>query len=344
MKDLNMTDNPELSLPELTFPPAIDSTMLSCFDACPTKFLYEFVLRKAPVGLSIHLHAGGALASALETIRRLFYRDKLPVEQCLKVAFREYVLNWGDFDVPDGQYKDFVNMWAAIEAYLKEYPLATDYFQPYMMANGEPAVEFKFAIPTDIKHPVSGDPILFAGRADLLAQNEPSSCYVLDEKTTKAMGSSWQYQWDMRGQFYGYTFAARRMGHPCAGALVRGIAIQQTQFQFQEKVLFFTDTQLERWWKNANKKILRMVEMFERAKSSTTHNGIHSSFDMSFGDACSSYGGCQYTDLCVKDEPWKLYNDYETRVWDPLDPNPTKNSENRLKGMEEISFRDFMGV
>lgn len=329
----------------LIFPAGIDSTMLSAFGSCPQKFLQEFIIRRVPIGKSIHLHAGGCFASAMESIRVSHYKDKLGLEECLLKAWPEYVRQWGDFEGPEKEYKDFVNMWAAIEAYFQEYPLETDNFQPYMKADGSPAVEFKFAIPMNILHPISGDPIMFCGRADqlsVLLGGDSDAVYVTDEKTTKALGSSWQYQWDMRGQFYGYTYAARQMGYNCAGALVRGIAIQQTQFGFQEKVLFYTEHQLNRWWYEAHVKVRRMIDMYVQAIHGMQPSDIHYAFDMSFGEACNSYGGCQFVDLCRSERPWDIYKHYEERVWNPLANDPTEGSEDKRSALGSALLSDLM--
>ena len=334
---------------DISFPPAIDSTMLSMFDACPQKFLMEFILRKVPIGRSIHLHAGGCVARATELIRIYYYRDGLPLEECFIKTFPAYAKMWGDFQAPEKEYKDFVNCWCAVEAYFKEYPPATDYFQPYMNTDGSPAVEFKFSVPMNISHPDTGDPLMFAGRFDMLSQpHDQKVCYVVDEKTSKSLGASWQYQWNMRGQFFGYTRSSQACGYPAVGALVRGIAIQQTQFGFQEKLVMFTEEQLDEWWHTAHKKAGQMVQMYEISKamynpgSLVAQKSLHTTWTKSYGDACSSYGGCQFMDLCTHPEPWHIYRDYERRVWNPLAHDPTEESEDRLSEMGEISFAEFM--
>ena len=339
---------------EIQFPHSIDSTMMSTYDSCAQKFLIEYLMRKAPSGKSIHLHAGGCFASAMENIRNFYYKDKMNLEEAKARAFPKFVQQWGWFDPPEGSYKDFTNMWAAVEAYFDEYPPETDHFQPFIKDDGSPAVEFRFALPTEVLHPETGDPILFAGRADMLAQNDPHSCYVMDEKTTNALGTRWVNQWDMRGQFYGYTYAARAHGFPCAGAIVRGVAIQQTKFGFAEKLLYYTNNQLDWWWETFNQKLSMLVAQYRMLQETlnkgwpegTTYDEIlthaHQLFARSYGDACGSYGGCQYVDVCTKAEPWNFYKHMETRIWDPLAHDPTAESEDRLSEMGEISFEEAM--
>lgn len=323
-----------------TFPESLDSTMLSAFGSCPQKFLIEFCYRKAPTGRSIHLHAGGAFAAAMETLRIAHYQERLAWDDCLDKAFFTFARFWGDFEAPEREYKDFINMWSAIIAYTKEYPLDTDHFQPLMLADGKPAVEFKFSIPMMVPHPTTGNPLMFSGRIDLLSADENGLLYTVDEKTTKSLGASWQYQWDMRGQFFGYNYAARSLGYNVGGALVRGIAIQQTQFGFQEKPVFFTTDQLNGWWLNMNRRAARMSSLFQSAL--VTEN-FHDTFEKSYGEACTSYGNCVYQSCCRSPEPWLIYDQYETRVWNPLAKDPTAESEDRLSELEKLSLAEFMG-
>lgn len=340
----------------IQFPEAIDSTMLSAFGSCPTKFFQEFVIRRVPVGRSIDLHAGGAIARACEVIRLQVFKHGISLEAAKEIAWAEFLANWPlGLDPKEGSYKDFVNCWAAVEAYFEKYPPREDYFQPYIQADGSPTVEFRFGIPTAVVHPTTGDPILFAGRADMLVQNEPGSCYVLDEKTTKAMGPSWPYQWAMRGQFYGYNWAARAYELPCVGAVVRGICIQQTQFQFAEHTMLINSEQRDRWHANMTRRLKQMVYCFENTQlvmytarkegweMDMLFEAIRNCWDMSWGDACTSYGGCRFSDLCVSARPQDTYHGWETRVWNPLDQDPTKDSEDRQSGMEEMTLAELMG-
>lgn len=326
--------------------------MLNVCDACETKFFTEFVLRRAPTGRSIDLHAGGLIAAACESIRKDFYCAKLPLDECYFNAFTSYQRNWPlNLEPKEGSYKDFTNCWCAVEAYFQNYPPDRDYFQPYIKADGQPAVEFRFAVPLPIPHPISGQPLFFAGRADMLAQSEPGSCYVLDEKTTKGIGYSWKDQWAMRGQFYGYTWAAREYGFPCVGAVIRGIGIQQTQYAFAEAVQLYTKTQLDRWKSEMLLKVQRMVDNFSRMVDEINsqppgHEDLrkmHNNWRMSFGDACSSYGGCQYVPLCLSDTPWEIYQHMDQRVWEPMEQDPSKNSEDTRSLMGEITLAEFLG-
>src|SRR5258705_6467797 len=115
---------------EAILPEYVDSTMISCFRSCQTKFRREFILALRPVALSVDLHAGGCFASALETFYDSLHVGGKTVEQSLLVAYRRYLAEWGDF-VP---YKDTPKtkdrVWEAFadpqEGYLAAYPPLTD--------------------------------------------------------------------------------------------------------------------------------------------------------------------------------------------------------------------------
>lgn len=296
------------------FPQVIDSTMLVTFKSCPQKFNREYIERRATTSISPDLHAGGALARALETYRRAFYRDKLNADDCLMLAFREFTLFWGDYEPPEGHNKTFVNTWGAFRYYLDQWPCATDFLQP-LMRDGEPAVEFTFALPLPHRHPVSGDPILYCGRFDMLGTTgEP--LFIVDEKTTKAFYVNWSSQWQLRTQFLGYTWATRAMGFNTQGAYVRGIAIQKTQYRHLEAICQYADWELERWFEQTCRDIDRMIECWNEGY-----------WDFDLGDSCSQWGGCAYHTLCTSKKPELWYGDYTERLWNPLAQNPTAREE-----------------
>ena len=74
-------------------------------------------------------------------------------------------------------------MWQAVEFYFEEYPLDGDSIKPYKFEDGRTGIEFTFGIPIPINHPDSGDPIVLAGRFDLLGYYNDLLA-VVDEKTT----------------------------------------------------------------------------------------------------------------------------------------------------------------
>lgn len=339
---------PKIEIPELSFPTQIDSTMLATFDSCPQKFFIEYFLHLAPTGRSPDLHAGGAFATALEHTRRALYMHDLPLADAILPGLRAFMQYWGDYEPPEDHPKSRTNTFNAVLDYFAEYPPAQDPVQPYINEAGEPAVEFTFAEPTEILHPETQQPILHVGRFDMLGVYNKSLLAVVDEKTTKALGAMWAKQWMMRGQFIGYCRAAQRAGFDCSTAIIRGIAIQKTQYKHMQVIESFPRWQIERWWDETQRKIAQMIDYWHMTKYIIEHNGldyekIHRMWPYSYGDACSSYGGCSFAHLCTVERPSEWYDNYSLRFWDPLKKDPTADSpDDKPKIVGEYTWEELM--
>lgn len=317
----------------LTFPEAIDSTMLSLYASCPQKFFYEFVLRRVPSATSIHLHAGGAFAMAMEQIRLRVFGEGKTITESLEEVFPMFLTYWGNFHCPSNSQKDIINVWGAIDRYFRHWVPFQDDLTPILI-EGKPAVEFVFGMPLRAHHPHTGNPLIFAGRADMIAERAGVN-YIVDDKTTAQMGSFWMKQWPMRGQFFGYTAAARETGINPAGVIVRGVKIAKREYEFQEVPVLITQDMVERWRMNAERRTMRMVEdylhmvdcLFDAIDENTQLQEAHAAWEYNFGEACTGYGGCQFVDLCRSRNPWDTYmNTFVERVWNPIKKDPTEDS------------------
>ncbi len=182
------------------FPQKIDSTMIATFDSCPQKFYREYCLGLSSTAISPDLHAGGCFAKGMEVARRAYYIDNRSPKVSVALATLAMLQYWGDFIPPftSGTFaqKDMVNTITALWYYFDEYPLDTDHIKPYSSADGKPAIEFTFALPIDVAHPETGDPLIYAGRCDMLGYYKKMGA-VIDEKTTKQLGDAWIKQWRM---------------------------------------------------------------------------------------------------------------------------------------------------
>src|SRR5690606_19469856 len=150
---------------EPQFPEVIDNTMRRDFVDCPQKFFQSHILEIAAKGGSVHLVAGAAYAKGLEIIRDLVYGpEKVPLEEALLEAIPHVVAEYGDFSVPPGyEHKSCERVIQGLIAYFDKYHPATDHIKPMIGANGRPMVEFSFTFPLQIKHPDTGNPIIYAG-------------------------------------------------------------------------------------------------------------------------------------------------------------------------------------
>lgn len=288
-----------------SFPKVIDSTILLS-TACPTKFFYRHCIHLAPNQKSIHLHAGGAFAEAMQVVRIKFYKERLGLEASLLEGMRAFIMYWGDYDAPEGSYKNFENTLAAVFDYFHHYNPESDYIQPYKREDGTPAVEFTFGIPLPIAHPETGEPIIYAGRCDMIGVHN-YLIGVVDEKTCYSFGFDWAKVFQMRGQFIGYTWAAQQYGMPVNLCVVRGIAIQQRSIKHLETLFTYPQWQIDRWYMEMLQKVTYLVACWE-----------HNEFPMNYGDICGSYGGCEMMDLCTSEHPENWFSTFDRREWNPL--------------------------
>jgi len=289
------------------FPHAIDSTMLATFRSCPQKFYRQYLQHWKPKAESVHLVAGGAFATGIEVARRAFYENGATREEAEAAGLHELLLHYGDFECPPESAKSPERMAGALEFYFSNYPLGDDGMEPVRFANGKRGIEFSFATPLPINHPISGDPLLYTGRADMIAEFA-NGIYVVDEKTTSSLGASWAKQWEMRAQFTGYSWACQEMGLQPAGTIIRGVSILKTKYDTQQAITYRSPYEVTRWLEQTVRDIERMQRMWRDGW-----------YDYALDHACAEYGGCSMQRICKSPDPesWlPMY--FEQRVWDPL--------------------------
>jgi hypothetical protein len=290
------------------FPHTVDSTILSTFRSCPQKFFRTYVEHWKPKAKSVHLVAGGAFASGIEAARNAYYSRQVVAEDAVAIGLGALIDHYGDFEAPSDSPKSLDRVMGALEFYFDRYPLGGDGANPITFANGKRGVEFSFAEPTEFKHPVSGDPILYTGRSDMVAERS-NGVYVYDEKTTSSLGVSWTRQWEMRSQFTGYMWSLRQQGIKTHGAVVRGVSILKTKYDTLEVLTHRSEYEIDRWYTQLLADLKRMQECWESGY-----------WDWSLDGACTDYGGCSLTQVCKSPQPeiWLPMN-FEKRVWDPLE-------------------------
>jgi hypothetical protein len=320
------------------FPPVMDSTMLESFRSCPQKFFRQYVQHWKPKAESVHLVAGGAFAKGIEVARKAYYEGQYQFaerhdEVHPETGMVDWKVRWtvqqnepgdresseacglaatiavyGDFECPPESAKSLERTAGALEYYFSVYPLGADGMEPVRWADGHYAIEFSFAEPLDFPHPVSGDPILYTGRADLVA-NFAGGIYIDDEKTTTSLGASWGRQWEMRSQFTGYVWALKKAtGIQANGCIVRGISILKTKYDTQQVITNRSPYEVDRWYGQTHRDLAKMKQMWEEGY-----------WDYNLGHSCAEYGGCGLVQVCKSDDPetWlPVY--FEPKVWDPL--------------------------
>lgn len=289
----------------LSFPTWLDNTALTDFKSCEKKgywSTFRLLEQKPP---SVDLHAGAAFARALEAARLAYYTQNRSAELAVFDGIRALWTAWGDYETPEGSYKNWLTLTYALLYYFSVWPLDNDYIEP-VLAGTSPAIEFSFSIPLGINHPETGEPILYTGRADMFGKYR-DTYWNLDDKTTKGIGPRWAQQWSLRGQFLGYTWAAREFGFPVKGTIVRCVSIQVKDNKSAECIQPYSDHLIDEWQRSVLRTIQDMIDAWK--------DGY---FRSDFGHGCNSYSGCPFKQLCESPEPerWLMY--YQHRTWDPL--------------------------
>jgi hypothetical protein len=298
------------------FPHAVDSTMLAAFRSCPQKMKRTYVEHWKPQTESVHLVAGGAFAKGIEVARKAFFEEGASADDAVARGIHACVVKYGDFECPPDSAKSLERTAGALEFYFEQYPLGADGMDPITLADGRRGIEFSFATPLSVLHPVSGNPILYTGRSDLIAEYAGGR-YIVDEKTTTSLGATWSRSWEMRGQFTGYQWAAKEAGIMTQGSIIRGVSILKTKYDTQQAITYRTPWEIDRWYEQTIRDIHRMIRCWEEGW-----------WDYAMDGACAEYGGCSMVSICKSPDPesW-LPMRFEQRVWDPLARHETTIEE-----------------
>lgn len=290
------------------FPEVWDSTMIAAGRSCPRKLYLSYVEHWKPSAQSVHLVAGSAFAAGLERARQEFYvRGRPPAEAeaaGLDILWKRY----GGFECPEDEAKSPMRTAGALEYYFSQYPLGADGATPHFFGPNH-GIEFSFAQPLPVNHPVTGEPLIFAGRADMAADTM-GALYLFDEKTTKSLGASWSNQWEMRSQFTAYCWGFREYGLKPAGVIVRGIAILKESYNTQQAITYRPNWRIDQWLDQTCRDLERYKLMWEA--------GV---WDMNLDNACNEYGGCPFARrVCPSEypDPW-LEQYFHRKRWDPLE-------------------------
>jgi hypothetical protein len=301
-------------------PAHIDSTMMTAFRSCPRKFYHTHILGLRRAGTSIDLIAGGAFAKGLETFYREVHENSSPTAKAMSTAFTAFSESWGDTpkEPLSDSPKSFDRMFEALADYVSTYPPLTDHVQPYRDAKGKATYEFSFGIPLDFPgfplHP-SGDPFIYCGRFDMLGVYQNRPC-VRDEKTSKYAGATWADQWNLRNQFMGYVWACQHFGIDLETVVVRGVIIQKKEIKQLEAIKIFPHHMIDRWFDQLRHDVTRLRKAWDE-----------NHFDYNFGDTCTSYGSCEFTDFCSDKNPWYEDPKFTVRRWNPLTHEETGESK-----------------
>lgn len=323
-----------------SFPKTLDNTIVSTWQTCETKAFLGHFLHLKPRGPQVHLDAGAVYARGLEVYRKAYYANGVATqgqhEECLMLGLRAMMKMWGYDEEVDKVFastkKSFHRVAELYVKYFNHFGVKTDDVVP-LIVDGEPAVEKSFTLQLDIKHPDTGDPILYHGRFDFLA-NFGGGVFLVDDKTCSQLGASWSGQWDFRSQFTGYVYGAKTFGLPVLGAIVRGACFYNDRVDYMQSITRRAQWELDKWFEDLHIAVEQMVRYYAYLKDMyaglESGNGkpVHPSRLLKFlpqrgifSGACNSYSGCEFQSLCKTPHPERYVSDFTVRVWDPTNPH-----------------------
>lgn len=292
------------------FPDVIDNSLLDAFKSCPEHCRQEYFEHWKPKTPNVHLHAGGSYARGLEVARLAFFGEGTSEEVAVARGAKALIEAYGSFECPPDSAKSLEGTLGAYEFYFDRYPMGKDTATPYKFSDGRIGVEFNFVEPLEVMHPITGAPLLYTGRFDQLC-DYMGGVYGEDDKTTTQLGASWPRKWDLRSQFTGYCWGAKKHGIPIMGFLVRGVSILKTKYDTMQSITYRQQWQIDEWYENLNGILLpTLIAQWEKGK-----------WGMALGDACEAYGGCPFRQVCLaepKERGGWLETKFERRRWDPV--------------------------
>ena len=179
--------------------------------------------------------------------------------------------------LPESDKRSIANGKKILEKYWSIYQ--NDPWQVVRDESG-PVVERKFELsltPSIILH----------GQIDCLLQNvETKEIVVCDHKTSSSLGSDFLNRIKPNIQFSIYSWAAHKLGFSVNRVMVNGIQVAKTKIDLLRIFTDRTKEDFEEMWQTINES----VELYKNSQKRDIWP-INSS-------SCSSWGGCQYRDIC----------------------------------------------
>lgn len=336
---------PSPFLPGTKIQYALDSTSLGYFKTCPRLYYYTIILGWQPKGESVHLLFGRLYHEALHLydIHRLehYSHDDAVYQVVLWLcANREGYPDVSE-EKPSIRAKSFEALLRTTIWYLDRYPTEKDPAKTLTLENGKPACELSFRFeldwgptrtkligkqfwdsdnqevviePTEVTETIQ--PYILCGHLDRVVEFAGHP-FVMDRKTTSAVGPKYFDQWAPHNQMSLYTIA----GQIVLGAPVRGVIIDAAEVkeetrnhpaysEFFRGFTYRTKEQNEEWLADLHYWTAQM-------ETSATLD------EWPMNDlSCDKYGGCKFREVCSKSPSVResfLKSQFErAEPWNPL--------------------------
>lgn len=309
---------------ETLFPPAIDATMRSSFLTCPHLFFRRHCQGLTTAeAISIDLHFGACFAKGLETVRRAYWGGE-PQGMAVVRGSEAIITAWAGYEyVPKTKAQEKKTLDACLLA-------LTDYFMMWDLNNdpvkihvhnGEPCIEFSGACPIPgVRHPTTGEPLLYAGRFDLIGDYE-QSVHGLDDKTGRISGDD-ASKWHLRGQFTGYCWIAHSYGLPLKGFLVREVEPLIHSTKLVQQITPRPPWAISQWLRQLQADAAHMIEAWKQWQHYDLYNFDQPNqhpFGQVLDEGCYHYNRpCEMQPLCTAEHPERWLDSYHVSRWNPL--------------------------
>lgn len=235
-----------------------DSSALGCWQMCPRKFYYTYVLGLSPSQPSYAMEFGTFMHDSLSA------RTQLGMKEALEVWDKWPYPESEKFTAPRGMslIKEFDNHYKGEER--------------EVLANES---AFKLAMP---------EGSFLTGRLDLIVKQQ-GMAYVLDYKTKSRVGANFIDEFRPNLQMTCYCHACREFIGDCQGAIVSVINTSDSgKIRFEEQVTSRSKYELDLFVFDTFPKLVQDIERAIRTKS----------FPLFEANCYKYYVMCQYDKLC----------------------------------------------
>lgn len=285
---------------------AWDSTAIDAVKQCGEKHRFR---REGwrPKGDNVHLRFGHEYHRALQDYEILKAEGFNHRDSMMDVV-RQLLFRIADWD-PDHKQKNRETLVRSVVWYLEKFK--DDPAKTWIMSNGKPAVEVTFAFELDFG-PTPDQPYVLCGKLDrIVVFND--DLFVMDRKTTSALGPTFAERFTPDNQMTLYTLAGKRIFMaPIKGVIVDGCQPLVGGTNFERHIVYRTEEQIQEW-------LIDLDYWLTQANW-----WVKTNYFPHNDTSCHKFSGCEYRGLCGKSPQVRdrfLKSTFEQEEpWNPLNP------------------------
>jgi hypothetical protein len=304
--EVEVEEEPSPFIPGTNIKFAWDSTAIDAVKQCGRKHLFVTQGWRSK-GESVHLRFGSEYHRALRDYEILkaegFDHDDAMADVVRSLLYR--IHDWN----PTHKQKNRETLVRSVIWYLEQFK--DDPAKTWIMSDGKPAVEVTFSFELDFG-PSPNQPYVLCGKLDKIVIFN-GDLFVMDHKTTSALGASFASRFNPDNQVTLYTYAGKKVFMaPIKGVIINGCQPLVGGTNFERHIIYRTEEQIQEWLIDLDYWLTQAAWWAE--KDYYPHNDT----------SCHKFSGCEYRDVCAKSPQVRdrfLKADYEQEEpWNPLRP------------------------